>query len=212
MDKEVFAKSFIENLNKNYSEFSQYFDIKSRVFRELDTIIFEINKCLILEFHRAAITLTNHLLERLLKLALINNEVGIGPLPIDQWNTVFSIPNEKYGSIMLHKSIDKCKELGLITNKEWDILYNTIRVMLRNGFSHADSSKILTDLPDRLSAFQGNLKGPIEITEVSLNQNVIPFLQELNIESFAKEASKDYFDFVLQLMINIEKRLVEKNK
>ncbi|HRT84492.1 MAG TPA: hypothetical protein P5523_07635 [Bacteroidales bacterium] len=210
MDKELFEKSFIDSLNKNYPELSKYFDFKLKIFNELDTLIFEINKCLILEFHRAAITLTNHLLERLLKLALINYEVGIGPIPVDQWNSVFEGPNKKYGSINLGNSIDKCKDLEIITDKEHRILFDTIRELMRNGFSHADSSKTLAGLPDELIAFQGNFNKPGDINEVGLNQKVIPFLQALNMETFAKEASKPYFEFVFGLIFRIEKRLDER--
>lgn len=83
MNKEVFEKNFIEKLNKNFPELSKYFDFNLEIFCEFNTQIFEINKCLLLEFYRAAITLTNNLLERLLKLALINNETGIEPIPIE---------------------------------------------------------------------------------------------------------------------------------
>ncbi len=212
MDKEIFEKSFIDSLNKNYPELSKYFDFKLKMFNELDTLIFEINKCLILEFHRAAITLTNYLLERLLKLALIKNEVGIDPIPIDKWNLVFESPNKKYGSINLGNSIDKCKVFEIITDDEHRILFNIIRELMRNGFSHADPGKTLAGLPDELIAFQGNLNNPGEINEVGLNQKVIPFLQALNMETFANEASKPYFDFVFGLIFRIEKRLSEKHK
>jgi len=210
MDKELFEKSFIDSLNKNYPELSKYFDFNLKVFNELNTLIFEINKCLILEFHRAAITLTNHLLERLLKLALINYEVGIGPIPVDQWNSVFEGPNKKYGSINLGNSIDKCKKLEIITVKEYKILFDTIRELMRNGFSHADSGKTLVGLPDELIGFQGNFNKPGDINEVGLNQKVIPFLQALNMETFANETSKPYFEFVFGLIFRIEKRLDER--
>jgi len=156
MNKELFEKNFIENLNKNFPELSKYFDFKLEIFNELNTLIFEINKCLILEFQRATITLTNNLLERLLKLALIYNETGIGPKPIDKWNSIFGEPNKKYSSIPLGNSIEKCKKLELITENEEIFLFNTIRKLMRNGFSHADSSEILEHLPDDSKMFQGS--------------------------------------------------------
>jgi len=212
MDKDYLEKSFIDSLNKNFPGSTIYFDIKLKVFRELDTLIFEINKCLVLEFDRAAITLTNHLLERLLKLALIYNETGIGPIPTEQWNSVFGEANKKYCSITFSKSIDQCKSNGLISEKEWDYLYNTIRELMRNGFSHADSNKILVDFPEETKVFQGNFKNPSEIKEMNLNQKEIPFLQELNMESFAKEAALIYFDSVIKLVLQIGNRLIEKQK
>ncbi len=95
MEKEIFEKSFIKKLNTNFPEFDKYFDFNLKVFCEFNTLIFEINKCLILELNRASITLTNNLLERLLKLALINNETGIGPIPFEKWNDIFNGPYMK---------------------------------------------------------------------------------------------------------------------
>ena len=212
MNIELFEKDFSEKLHKNFPELTKYFEVRPEIFFELETLIYEINKCLILEFHRATITLTNNLLERLLKLALIYNEAGIGPIPTEQWNSVFEGPNQRYGSIDLGNSIEKCKKLELISKAEKIILFDTIRELMRNGFSHADSSKILSNLPDDSKAFEGNLHNPTDIKKVSINQKVIPFLQALQMENFAKATAKDYFDFVFKLIFQIEKRIIEKQK
>jgi hypothetical protein len=213
MDKEVFEKSFINKLNKNFPEFSKYFNFRLEVFCEFNTLIFEINKCLILELYRATITLTNNLLERLLKLALIQNETGIGPKPIEEWDEVFNEPNKKYSSIALGSSIEQCKRQGLISDKEKEFLFPTIRVLMRNGFSHADSSEILANLPDESIMYQGNLKNPNnDLKKVSVNQKIFPALQALQMEEFAKTNAKLYFDFVFKLIFIIEKRLIEKYK
>ncbi|QXP78833.1 MULTISPECIES: hypothetical protein [Winogradskyella] len=213
MEKVVFEKSFIEKLDKNFPELAKYFDFNLEIFCEFNTLIFEINKCLILEFDRATITLTNNLLERLLKLALIKNDTGIGPIPIEKWNDVFEEPNKKYGSIPLGNSIEKCKKLELISDKEKSFLFDIIRELMRNGFSHADSSKILADLPDNSPMFQGSFTNPnADLKEVSINQKIIPTFQALQMENFAKENAKFYFDFVFHLIFRIEKRLKEKLK
>ncbi len=212
MDKELFAKDFIGNLNKNFPELSKYFDFKLQVFFEFSTLIFEINKCLILELNRAAITLTNNLLERLLKIALIYNETGIGPKPVEQWNAIFDEPNRKYSSFPLGNSIEKCKKNELISNKEKVLLFNTIRELMRNGFSHADSSKILADLPDDSKIFHVSFANPTELKEVEINQKVIPFMQAVQLENFAKGNAKSYFNFVYELVFRIETRLIEKFK
>lgn len=212
MDKQIFADSFIEKLDKNYSKYSKYFDFDLEVFCEFNTLLFEINKCLILEFERATITLTNNLLERLLKLALINNEVGIDSIPIENWNKVFAEPIRKYSSISLGNSIELCKKHDLITQKEKDFMFDFIRELMRNGFSHADSTKILEDFPDKLKMFQGSLTNPNEIKEVMINQKLIPCMQALQMENFAKASANLYFDFVFKLIFKMENRLKEKFK
>jgi hypothetical protein len=213
MNKEVFEKSFTEKLDKNFPELSKYFDFNLEIFCEFNTQIFEINKCLLLEFDRAAITLTNNLLERLLKLALINNEAGIDPIPIENLNKAFYETNKKYGSIDLASSIERCKKFELISDKEKTFMFDTIRVLMRNGFSHSDSSKILSNLPDDSKMFQGDFSNPNrELKEVSINQKIIPTFQAIQMENFAKDNAKIYFAFVFHLIFRIEKRLIEKLK
>jgi len=213
MNKEVFAKQFTEKLDKNFPELSKYFEFKLQIFSEFNALIFELNKCLILELNRASITLTNNLLERLLKIALIYEEAGFGPTPLEQWNDKFGESNQKYTSIALGNSIEKCKKNGLITAKEKDILFDTIRELMRNGFSHADSSKILADFPDETTMYVGNLTRPTDkLKEVSVNQKIIPAFQAIQMESFAQENAKPYFIFVFNLIFKIENRLIEKEK
>jgi hypothetical protein len=205
MEKEIFEKSFNEKINDNFTELSNYYEFNLEVFCEFNTLIFEIN--------RAAITLTNHLIERLLKLALINNETGIGEIELDKLNSVFNEANEKYGNIHLGISIEKCKKLELISAKEKTFLFDTIRVLMRNGFSHADSSKIMDSLPDISTMYQGDLSNPYsEPKEVGLNQKVIPTFQAIHMEEFAKANAKTYFDFVFKLIFRIEKRLIDSHK
>ena len=212
MEKEIFEKAFIDNLNRNFQKQSRYFEVDFYVFSELESSIFEINKCLILELYRASITLTNNVLERLLKLALIYNEAGIDPKPVENWNSSFEKPNKKYGAIVLAESIDKCRKLGLISDDDYIFLYHTIRKMMRNGFSHADSSKILEDLPDEITMFQGSLSNPNDTKSVNLYQKSIPFIQAIHMDCCAKESAAKYFDYVFELINRIDKRLIDKQK
>lgn len=212
MQKELFEKAFMDNLNKNFTNRSKYFDFKFYVFSELGGTVFEINKCLILEFHRASITLTNNLLERLLKLSLIYNEAGIGPKPVEEWGASFAEPNNKYSSIPLGNSIEKCRKLDLITENEKVFLFGTIRELMRNGFSHADSTKILNGIPDETTMFQGNFSNATELKPMTLNQKIIPFMQAIHIENFAKDNSYGYFDYVFELTGKIDQRLIDRHK
>lgn len=210
MEKEIFEKAFIENLNKNFEVHSIFFEFKFHTFPELSSTIFEINKCLILGFHRASITLTNNVLERVLKLALIYNEVGINPIPLEDWNETFSKPNEKYSSLPLGNSIEKCKKENLITINEKNILFDKIRELMRNGFSHSDPSKILKDLPDEIPSYQGTFSNPQDVKEINFNHKIIPVFQSMQMDEFAKENAFEYFKFVFRLMKNIDDRLKTK--
>ncbi len=210
MEKKLFENDFKLKLDKNFEKQSKYFDFELYVLSELGTLIFEINKCLILELNRASITLTNNLLERLLKLALIYNEVGIEPIPLETWEKVFTTPNEKYGTIQLGNSIELCKKFGLITIEEKTFLFDTIRELMRNGFSHYDTSKILENLPDESPFFSGSFSNPTELKHININQKVIPIFQSLQVEQFAKRNSISYFVYVFNLVKKIDDRLKAK--
>ena len=212
MKKEIFEKAFMDSLNKNFRSRSKYFDFQFYSFSELGLVVFEINKCLILELYHASITLTNNLLERLLKLSLIYNEVGIGPKPIENLSSIYEEPDKKYSSISLGNSIEKCRKHGLISETEKVFLFDTIRELMRNGFSHADSSKILNGLPEETTMFNGSFSNPTEIKPVKLNQKVIPFIQAIHIENFAKGNAANYFEYVFELIKKMDQRLREKNK
>ncbi|MGE0018234.1 MAG: hypothetical protein AB7S72_01095 [Draconibacterium sp.] len=211
MEKQLFEKAFINSLNKNFQSHSKYFDFEFCVFNELEGTVFEINKCLILEFYRASITLTNYLLERLLKLSLIYNEAGIGPQPFEEWGSTFEEPNKTFSRYVLANSIKECRKLDLITESEKVILYDKIRELMRNGFSHADSTKILKEIPDETIMFQGSFSNMKDIKPISVNQKIIPAIQAILIENFAKENASNYFDYVFELIQKIEKRLIERN-
>ena len=213
MNKEVFKSSFIELLDKNFDKRASYFDLsKFKIFFEFSTLIFEINKSIISEHYRAAITLTNHFLERLLKITLIYNEVGVGPLAVENWDEKFGIANDKYDNLKLGNSIERCKKFELINDSEKEYLWEIIRECMRNGFSHAESPKILADLPNRKTFFYGKLNNPTALKPIIMNQKKIPTFQAILIEKFAEANAEKYFDFIYNLSLNIEDRLIEKSK
>lgn len=212
MEKSIFEKDFADLLNQNFDKYSKYFDLSYKVFHELNTSVFEIAKCLILDLNKAAITLTNHMLERLLKLALIYNEVGIQSKSVDSLNQTYQNPVVvKYGKLVLGKTIEECRIKGLITKEEHDFLYDTVREVFRNGFSHADYSKILEGVSDTLPGYSASLAGEDGVIQVSLNPKTIPFLQSVTMERFAKQNAGDYFKTVINLLTNIEERMVRKS-
>ncbi len=207
----MFKTAFMESFDKKFPErLSVFKDANYRALTELSELVFEINKCIIVELHNAAITLTNHFLERLLKLALIYNEVGVGPIPLEHWNDTFGEANKKYSSISLSIAINKCEEYSLIMPAEKKFLHEIIRVQLRNGFSHADPGMILKNIPRENTFFQGSFSTPNELTPIKMNQTDIPVFQSILIRNFAKNNAEYYFDQVFELSKRIENRLLEK--
>ena len=202
MEKLLLEKHIKEFTDKNFDQFSKYFDNKFQVFIELNHSVEEVAKCLILEYHKAAITLTNNILGRLLKLSLFYNEVGVKPIPIESWNSVFTEPNRKYGSLPLDISIELCKKHDLIIQSEKDYLVNSLKKLILNGYFNADPVKIL-EIRDG---------DETEETKDDVNQKIIPPLQSIQIENFTRANAVRYFEFVFELIENIERRLMEKSK
>ena len=200
------------NIGKNYDKISKYLEPNFEVFCDLDGIIYEVNQCLLLGLHKASITLTNYLLERLLKLALIYNAAGLDPVQdLNELDAKFEGPNKEFGSIVMNESIQRCKKFKLITDSESDVLHKTIRALLRNGFAHADSSEILKDVPDESKMYQGSFSNPnAELKEVTINTKINPTFQALHMSDYAMHQALPYYDFVYNLIVRIEKRL--KNK
>jgi hypothetical protein len=211
MEKQVFKDDFLKKLDTHFELANKYFDFEYKVFFEFGPVVFQVTKCIILELHFATITLTNHILERLLKLALITKAVGIKAIPTEQWNSVFLEPHTRYGSLNLGNSILQCRKEDLISETEKNILSDTIRELMRNGFSHADTSKVLANLPDEMPMFQGNLSGPMVLQEISMNHKIIPPLQAIHMETFAKVNAVNYFKYVFKLLENIENRIIKMN-
>ena len=196
-----------EALERNLSFNTKYFNYEYKVFYELEPVVHEIGKCLILKLNYAAIAVTNHLLERLLKLALIHKSVGIGPKSLQQLNSIFADPAQKYRSLSLGNSIEQCKKENLLDSEEKDFLFKFVREIMRNGFSHGDPEKVLSEMPDEKKYYH-TIPENTEWVETTLNPKLIPQLQATHMESFANENAIPYSDYIFQLMQKIESRLI----
>ena len=210
MEKVVLKQNIQDCLERNYPKLVEYSNVKIEVFFELKPLIDEVVKCLMLEYYIASITLINNILERLLKLALIYNETGYGPIPINDWSSTFEKPNKKYGSMTLHQSIIECEKRNLISTEQQRFLSDKIKELMRNGFSHADANKILSNHPDEAEFFYVKLANNQQ-EKISLNQKNIPPLQAILVYNFAKENSEIYLKYILTLLKNIETQLSNKS-
>jgi hypothetical protein len=201
-NKMVLTKIFEKALEENFEHYKYYLrNPRFYYSNDLKSTIGEIIKCLIIEAHTASITLTNHFLERILKLALIQNESGTQPCEIKNWNITYS-KSDKYSKWKMEATIKKCKELGIISKDQFNEL-TKFQEIIRNGFSHYDPKKILKDSEDTIDFVY---KSDSENEKIEkLNYKEIPTLQNFFIRQFARENSEEYFDFVFNLMISIEK-------
>lgn len=210
MEQLEFEKNHQRLISENFKDYHKYLTTNFKIFSELKAPIYQQVSCLILKLYYPSITLTNFILERLLKLALIYNDAGVGSIVLENVDKVFEETNRKYGALNLGNSIEQCKIKGLITDAEFNSLKNTIRDMFRNGFSHADAGKIMVNAPDSQEVIQVNISNSNDIQKLVINPKFNPITQYIFTESFAKANYIQYFNFVFILILNIETRLNKK--
>ena len=106
------------------------------VLNQLTYVISEICDCLIINANQAAITLTNHLFENMLKQALItidsNGRYFDENEPMDK---TFEAEVKEYDEKNLCDAIKQCKSKRLITQDEV-LRLNYLKNIFRNPFSH----------------------------------------------------------------------------
>lgn len=194
---EELRRYFEQKLSVNSDLAFSFEDIQFGV-SEMDSVIKEISICLILDLFQASITLTNHLLEKSLKLFLIYSETSNKQFStIDELNQQFRPASLKYMSKDLNNTIEIACSKKFITKSEKKILHN-YRVRIRNGFSHADASKIFKDMKVPIAKGNFVMNSPIELGEVDLEH--VPFLHGIFQDKLAENISFEYYSFVLEII------------
>jgi hypothetical protein len=170
---------------------------------EIDSIIKELNFCLLLDLYQASITLTNHLLEKSLKLLLIYNESGKKYVnDLSKINELYGEASRKYNSKDLNDTINITCSKGLITKEEKKVLH-VYRDRLRNGFSHSDMGKIFKDA--KIPLIMGSFSNPEKFEKWEAKVSEVPFLQGIAQETLAESLALEYYKFVY----NIIKKKIE---
>lgn len=203
---DYYRKTFEKGITERFPDLSEYLHHPVLIFKELEPKFNEIISCIIMESYSASITLTNHVLERLLKLALIIDIVGLDKIKIEDWNSVYSsVDVDKINSTKLNDTINICKSRGLISEDEKEHLHQ-LRESIRNGFSHFDPRQIFKDELDTKTLVY-NTPNPAYKKSIELNFKSIPILQSVYTNLFAKENAQYFFEVVFEMTYNIQKRI-----
>jgi hypothetical protein len=191
---EALSTAMAKNFSKVYpflnTSFGQY---------ELDAIHHEICYCLLLDLTQASITLTNHLLEKHLKLLLIYNEKGRDrqAQSLNDLNDLYGEASAQYGSLDLNDTINRCCTRGLISKEDKKHLHK-YREVFRNGFSHADMSKIFGDA--KIPLAMGSFTDPSRIETGEFRVADIPLLQGVAQKQVADTHAFEYYQHVYQII------------
>lgn len=186
---------------------------------ELDPLRHEISICITFGLCQAAITLTNHLLESLLKYSLIINhgksvkksEEEIEGRVISSFVEQYDEAIKLYNNKNLDKTINRCCTLGLIPKEQKKQLH-VFRERFRNAYSHSDKSKTFgkSTVPVngvKLSEdkFVQDESGSPEIAKFLIGQGIIQF-------EFAQKEAASYFRYIDNLVREIWIKLFTKNE
>lgn len=213
-----FILTYSKLVEKNYENLKEYFLHQPNHFLPLTSLRNEILQNLQLELFQTAIFAINHFLERMIKLALIEKyTLGLDYSNHETYNEKTLEAVDLYDNLILFKSLDAAEEQNLISASE-KIILNELRQKIRNPFSHAEIKKILGDAPQNFTGFMFNIedvkealiKGePIKPGEEKEITSFSATISQLYQQSYSREIAHNYFNTVYNIMINIDKRLVD---
>jgi hypothetical protein len=219
MDFKKLLKEYAEvRIDRNYSKVESFYNHEMSYMSSLRSIRWEILNCLLLENDNASITLTNHFVERMLKLSLIQLETkDINLSEPEKYSKRIIHAHNQYDRLKLNVSIKRNKDKQLISEDEFNYL-NTTCKMFRDSYSHAEIGVINKTQPNNFSGFMfsfDDVKQKLIKGEHNFEKKLIeipkesPSMAQFYQTQSSRENALDYFTNVYQILINIEKKLKE---
>jgi len=205
---------FNENIINNIDKLKPYYEHDFIVFCQLSTLIYENLNCLLLGLNQASIFTTNHLLERMLKVALTDFHTKGHYIGDTNLNIKLGEAKKMYDRSILNSTIRFAHEQNIISDDEKTKLIE-LKNEFRNPYSHADIGTIIKDVPTTFKGFMFNINN---VKEVILKKEQIP-RTEKTVSSFisdqyhqydiAQLKAFDYFKNIFEIMISIDKRYTQ---
>lgn len=200
MDINTYKKFINERMDENFKKLHPYFELKTTLFFGIAQLMNENFRCLLLDCHTASITLSNHILERLLKIALIYNE------SLHEGEEASVKAYNKYQGMALRTTITKCFNSRMIDLEQKKFLEDFINNMVRNGFSHSSFESILGKEPFKISGIMGSLTNS-ETKQVEIDRRHFISISELKMEKFAQEHAFEYYKYLFALIGSLGEKI-----
>ena len=197
---EAISNRINASISKHFATLAPYID-DVLLWPELGYIKNEIIDCLLIGANQAAITLTNHFLEKILKTGLVYNSTGGKRIQFGNQMETYESAIKQFGELDLFNSIKTALELKLIDELTSNAL-NKYRKEVRNAFSHADARKTFGDLT-AISAITPTKNS----NRYSLSINTIasmPYIHGMAQQILAEDMAFDYFKTVYGALKMIE--------
>ena len=210
-------KSRFQSINKFYLSIREIYKDHYN-WPEMDPLRHEICLCIMFGLCQSAITLTNHLLESLLKNALIidhgkkveQTEEEIKGRAISAMIDKYSDGIKKYGDKNLDYTINQSRKLGLISKEQKKELH-IFREIFRNAFGHADKNKTfgkstmpVTGMKLENDKIIPDESGEPEVAKLLIGQVIVQ-------HRIAQEHAVPYFQYIDNLVRQMKSKLFQKS-
>ncbi|MEJ7626157.1 MAG: hypothetical protein WKF35_04800 [Ferruginibacter sp.] len=205
--KNSLLQEYNERLNTNFNIIANLI-ITPYNWPLLDAIRIEICDCILVGASQAAVTLTNHLLEKSLKALLMHNEpTNQNYTDAAEIEAHFENLNNQYGGMILQNTIDACVGNGLITDEQGANLHE-FRKKFRNAFGHADPKKTFGETKKRIGIFNPFVHEEFQFSEVKVAN--FPFLQDKTQKEIANNECVNYFRYVDSVIKEVMPKLFKQ--
>ena len=220
--KEYIKKYFNEIIDETFDGLIWILkDVKPKIKEliNLESLIKENFNCLLLGLNQASIFCSNHLLERLMKYSLIQNEtINFFFTDKEIYINKLNEAKLKYDSKTLFETIKLVIDSKLISQEQGDNLQK-LRQSIRNPYSHAEIAKINKNIPELIPGYLFSFN---EVKKNIVNKEERQMLKSLDLPTYSpaiaqlyqelnsKEIALNYFKSILETIIVIDINLQEK--
>ena len=204
--KNILKEIFETGIKINYDNYKEYlFETNLFLFGSLEKNIEESVYCLIIGAYTASITNTNLILERAIKLALMQfNAKDLLNFSNDDLIQKYIESDRKFSGKNLDQNIQTCQSFKIFTEEEAKEL-KEYKLKFRDGFSHFTPKNILKG---EKSLF--NIPGVEKIDEKMSIYLKLPTYQAAEVMQFAINNAENHLKYVLKIINHLQFKILDK--
>jgi hypothetical protein len=194
---------FNEAIDNKFYIYKKYlFNNHFFLFRELETNIKESVLCLMIGAHTASITNTNLILEKAIKLTLIQYSSGyLDNIENSEVIKKYVEYDKKYSGKNLDQNIQSCLKYNILNSNEANEL-KEYKIKFRDGYSHFTPNNILKN-EQRIF--------PIVLDKkTNIDKHLMPNYRAIEVDVFSKKNSEEHLKYVLKIIIHLQHKVIEK--
>ncbi|WP_158963215.1 hypothetical protein [Myroides fluvii] len=218
MNKEFYIQHLTDNINNNIDRYFPYIDSRDLYsFCSLKTLINENINCLLLNNYIASICVTNHILERFVKLSIIEHGTTGLNYSDDNLYNIKLLESYDFDNEILNNTLAKLKNINLISDVEYKCLKD-FKNNYRNPYSHSETKKIIKNTANFFSGRMYSINDILNnngLENIPYEEKTIstlsPAIAQLHIQDHAIDNAFNYFKEVFDIIVIVDKRLQDIN-